>query len=305
MNSTKVNPKQTTAVLAAAAGISSVLTGAVANAAAGHHAQGSSSKRTPGSFTPPMRNVDEIHTYLNNHPSTLHAYARHFQVSPEAFMAYVKTDLVLKPLSKNLDKASFFYIDSNGAVQSKEKNFKKGEMFFCDRETGRPILKANCGNPYASNLPTHEIVLVPGKPVTVTVPGKDTTTYVPVPTYFPAPAPPAPNSYVFNEGDIYTTQLPSPAQRNNDNSAIFALGGLGLGYLFGQHNGGSQTTVNNNFTCPPPATFTTCPPTGQTPPPPAPAVPEAGTGTAMAAGLLTLAGIAAAGRRKKTTSIEE
>jgi len=102
----------------------------------------------------PVASARELANQIRTEPVVAQRYARHFKRSAWEFADYVEKNLRLT----RLDRAQTFnvyYAPPDGRLLVVRRTLPKGTPVFVEKRSGKPILKANCGNPLtpAASIP--------------------------------------------------------------------------------------------------------------------------------------------------------
>lgn len=99
----------------------------------------------------PSTNVTDLAKRLQRNPVLLHAYAKHFGVPSDRFLAFVKDALLLKHLTKPRDIVTYGR-RRNGATYPVTQRLPVGTPVWVTR-SGAVLLKWQCTNPIGRQLP--------------------------------------------------------------------------------------------------------------------------------------------------------
>lgn len=108
----------------------------------------------------PVASARELANQIRTEPVVAQRYARHFKRSAWEFADYVEKNLRLT----RLDRAQTFnvyYAPPDDRLLVVRRTLPKGTPVFVDKRSGKPILKANCGNPLtpAASIPPPQATL--------------------------------------------------------------------------------------------------------------------------------------------------
>lgn len=122
--------------------------------------------------------VDELVEAIQDNPTLLKRYAKHFRVSESEVISYVKSVLVPSTLKKDtvFDVRG---VTRTGKIYSVRTKLRKGTRIWATR-SGVPVLKWACGNPLLARLP-REMLVVP-QPKVARVSRKPATRVASLPT---------------------------------------------------------------------------------------------------------------------------
>lgn len=103
----------------------------------------------------PVASARELANQIRTEPVVAQRYARHFKRSAWEFAEYVEKNLQLTRLPQT-QVFNVYYTRPNEQILVVRRTLPKGTPVFVDKKTGKPILKANCGNPLtpAVSIPT-------------------------------------------------------------------------------------------------------------------------------------------------------
>ncbi|MCS7209544.1 MAG: hypothetical protein NZ874_08230 [Fimbriimonadales bacterium] len=94
----------------------------------------------------PVGSARELAAQIRTEPVVAQRYARHFRRSAWEFAEYVENNLRLTRLSR-AQAFNVYYAPPNEQILVVRRILPKGTPVFVEKRTGRPVLKANCGNP--------------------------------------------------------------------------------------------------------------------------------------------------------------
>ncbi|MCS7190969.1 MAG: hypothetical protein NZ843_05145 [Fimbriimonadales bacterium] len=103
----------------------------------------------------PVTSARELANQIRTEPVVAQRYARHFKRSAWEFAEYVEKNLRLTRLPQ-AQVFNVYYTRPNEQILVVRRTLPKGTPVFVEKKTGKPILKANCGNPLtpAVSIPT-------------------------------------------------------------------------------------------------------------------------------------------------------
>lgn len=103
----------------------------------------------------PVASARELANQIRTEPIVAQRYARHFKRSGWEFAEYVEKHLRLTRLEK-AQVFNVYYSPPDDRLMVVRRTLPKGTPVFVEKTTGKPILKANCGNPLtpAASIPT-------------------------------------------------------------------------------------------------------------------------------------------------------
>jgi len=105
----------------------------------------------PGSFAKKrVLSVADFIQYLKSDPSAAARYSRHFSISRDKLISYVRKNMTLMSLKKPLS-STVWYLGKKDSVYTKRKLCPKGTLVFVDAR-GNPIIVWSCGNPLTKKL---------------------------------------------------------------------------------------------------------------------------------------------------------
>lgn len=118
----------------------------------------------------PVGSARELANQIRTEPIVAQRYARHFKRSAWEFAEYVEKNLRLTRLER-AQTFNVYYSPPDDRLMVVRRTLPKGTPVFVEKKTGKPILKANCGNPLtpAASIPTPQ-AQVPTEMSTVVVP---------------------------------------------------------------------------------------------------------------------------------------
>ncbi|MCX7993574.1 MAG: hypothetical protein N2651_07870 [Fimbriimonadales bacterium] len=94
----------------------------------------------------PVASARELANQIRTEPIVAQRYARHFRRSAWDFAEYVEKELRMTRLSR-AQTFNIYYAPPDGRLMVVRRTLPKGTPVFAEKKTGKPILKANCGNP--------------------------------------------------------------------------------------------------------------------------------------------------------------
>jgi hypothetical protein len=108
----------------------------------------------------PVASAQELANQIRTEPVVAQRYARHFKRSAWEFAEYVEKHLRLTRLER-AQTFNVYYSPPDDRLLVARRTLPKGTPVFVERNTGKPILKANCGNPLtpAASIPTPQATL--------------------------------------------------------------------------------------------------------------------------------------------------
>jgi hypothetical protein len=108
----------------------------------------------------PVASAQELANQIRTEPVVAQRYARHFKRSAWEFAEYVEKHLHLTRLER-AQTFNVYYSPPDDRLLVVRRTLPKGTPVFVERNTGKPILKANCGNPLtpAASIPTPQATL--------------------------------------------------------------------------------------------------------------------------------------------------
>lgn len=103
----------------------------------------------------PAASAQELANQIRTEPVVAQRYARHFKRSAWEFAEYVEKNLRLTRLER-AQTFNVYYSPPDNRLMVVRCKLPKGTPVFVERNTGKPILKANCGNPLTpvASIPT-------------------------------------------------------------------------------------------------------------------------------------------------------
>ncbi|MCX7926129.1 MAG: hypothetical protein N2554_09995 [Fimbriimonadales bacterium] len=118
----------------------------------------------------PVSSARDLANQIRTEPIVAQRYARHFKRSAWEFAEYVEKNLRLTRLER-AQTFNVYYSPPDDRLMVVRRTLPKGTPVFVEKNTGKPILKANCGNPLtpAASIPTPQ-AQVPLELATVAVP---------------------------------------------------------------------------------------------------------------------------------------
>lgn len=108
----------------------------------------------------PAASARELANQIRTEPVVAQRYARHFKRSAWEFADYVEKNLRLTRLER-AQTFNVYYSPTDNRLMVVRRKLPKGTPVYVERSTGKPILKANCGNPLtpAASIPTPQATL--------------------------------------------------------------------------------------------------------------------------------------------------
>jgi len=108
----------------------------------------------------PVASARDLANQIRTEPVVAQRYARHFKRSAWEFADYVEKHLRLTRLER-AQTFNVYYSPPDDRLLVVRRTLPKGTPVFVERNTGKPILKANCGNPLmpAASIPTPQATL--------------------------------------------------------------------------------------------------------------------------------------------------
>jgi len=102
----------------------------------------------------PVASARELANQIRMEPVVAQRYARHFKRSAWEFADYVEKHLRLTRLER-AQTFNVYYAPPDDRLLVVRRTLPKGTPVFVDKRSGKPILKANCGNPLtpAASIP--------------------------------------------------------------------------------------------------------------------------------------------------------
>jgi hypothetical protein len=102
----------------------------------------------------PVASARELANQIRTEPVVAQRYARHFKRSAWEFADYVEKNLRLTRLER-AQTFNVYYAPPDDRLLVVRRTLPKGTPVFAEKRSGKPILKANCGNPLtpASSIP--------------------------------------------------------------------------------------------------------------------------------------------------------
>ncbi|MDW8106351.1 MAG: DUF6777-containing protein [Armatimonadota bacterium] len=103
----------------------------------------------------PVGSAQALANQIRTEPIVAQRYARHFGIDAYKFAEYVEKNLRLSQL-KQAQVFNVYYAPPDNRLMVVRRVLPKGTPVFVDKRTGKPVLKANCGNPLtpAVTIPT-------------------------------------------------------------------------------------------------------------------------------------------------------
>jgi hypothetical protein len=108
----------------------------------------------------PVASARELANQIRTEPVVAQRYARHFKRSAWEFAEYVEKHLRLTRLER-AQTFDVYYSPPDDRLLVVRRTLPKGTPVFVEKRSGKPILKANCGNPLtpAASIPTPQATL--------------------------------------------------------------------------------------------------------------------------------------------------
>jgi hypothetical protein len=102
----------------------------------------------------PVASAQELANQIRTEPVVAQRYARHFKRSAWEFAEYVEKHLRLTRLER-AQTFNVYYSPPDDRLLVVRRTLPKGTPVFVEKRSGKPILKANCGNPLnaAASIP--------------------------------------------------------------------------------------------------------------------------------------------------------
>jgi hypothetical protein len=94
----------------------------------------------------PVASARELANQIRTEPVVAQRYARHFRRSAWEFADYVEKNLRLTRLER-AQTFNVYYAPPDDRLLVVRRTLPKGTPVFVEKRSGKPILKANCGNP--------------------------------------------------------------------------------------------------------------------------------------------------------------
>lgn len=94
----------------------------------------------------PVASARELANQIRTEPVVAQRYARHFRRSAWEFADYVEKNLRLTRLER-AQTFNVYYSPPDDRLLVVRRTLPKGTPVFVEKRSGKPILKANCGNP--------------------------------------------------------------------------------------------------------------------------------------------------------------
>lgn len=103
----------------------------------------------------PVASARDLANQIRTEPIVAQRYARHFKRSAWEFAEYVEKNLRLTRLER-AQTFNVYYSPPDDRLLVVRRTLPKGTPVFVEKKTGKPVLKANCGNPLTPtvSLPT-------------------------------------------------------------------------------------------------------------------------------------------------------
>ncbi len=108
----------------------------------------------------PVASARELANQIRTEPVVAQRYARHFKRSAWEFADYVEKNLRLTRLER-AQTFNVYYAPPDDRLLVVRRTLPKGTPVFVEKRSGKPILKANCGNPLtpAASIPPPQATL--------------------------------------------------------------------------------------------------------------------------------------------------
>lgn len=105
----------------------------------------------------PVGSAQALANQIRTEPIVAQRYARHFGIDAYRFAEYVEKNLRLSQL-RQAQAFNVYYAPPDNRLLVVRRVLPKGTPVFVDKRTGKPVLKANCGNPLtpAVTIPTSQ-----------------------------------------------------------------------------------------------------------------------------------------------------
>ncbi|OYT74052.1 MAG: hypothetical protein CFK48_00200 [Armatimonadetes bacterium CP1_7O] len=94
----------------------------------------------------PVASASDLANQIRTEPIVAQRYARHFKRSAWEIAEYVEKNLRLTRLEK-AQTFNVYYSPPDDRLMVVRRTLPKGTPVFVEKKTGKPVLKANCGNP--------------------------------------------------------------------------------------------------------------------------------------------------------------
>ena len=119
----------------------------------------------------PVASARELANQIRTEPVVAQRYARHFKRSAWEFADYVEKNLRLTRLER-AQTFNVYYSPPDDRLLVVRRTLPKGTPVFVEKRSGKPILKANCGNPLtpAAAIPTPPQATLPVEVASVATP---------------------------------------------------------------------------------------------------------------------------------------
>lgn len=119
----------------------------------------------------PAASAQELANQIRTETVVAQRYARHFKRSAWEFAEYVEKNLRLTRLER-AQTFNVYYSPPDSRLMVVRRTLPKGTPVYVERSTGKPILKANCGNPLtpAASIPTQPQTTLPVEVAAVATP---------------------------------------------------------------------------------------------------------------------------------------
>jgi hypothetical protein len=119
----------------------------------------------------PVASARELANQIRTEPVVAQRYARHFKRSAWEFADYVEKNLRLTRLER-AQTFNVYYSPPDNRLLVVRRTLPKGTPVFVEKRSGKPILKANCGNPLtpAAAIPTPPQATLPVEVASVATP---------------------------------------------------------------------------------------------------------------------------------------
>jgi hypothetical protein len=108
----------------------------------------------------PVASARDLANQIRTEPVVAQRYARHFKRSAWEFADYVEKNLRLTRLER-AQTFNVYYSPPDDRLLVVRRTLPKGTPVFVEKRSGKPILKANCGNPLtpAASIPPPQATL--------------------------------------------------------------------------------------------------------------------------------------------------
>lgn len=140
----------------------------------------------PGAFLATrVDSVGGLVSEVSSNPVVAQRYARHFGVSRDKLVEYLKSNVKIVVLKEPM-KINTYYMMPSGRVVSKQRLFPAGASMFVTK-AGQPIIDVRCGNPVIARLPRQPKAPVVAKVVAPPVSEPETRVAAAPPQVLPPP----------------------------------------------------------------------------------------------------------------------